>query len=381
MAGRETNKKDFKTMTSRIKILFIIPSLRGGGAERVMVNLLRHLDRSKFKPLLAVVNLKSAVYLEELATDVELFDLNCDRVRYALPKIIRLIWNIRPQVVFSTLGHLNLWLAILQPLLPKKTNYLCRETTIVSVAIKIESAFYQKFWPWAYKAFYNRFEMIICQSKYMRDDMLASFNISADKIVVINNPVDIDQLGQLCLATVATGMLKVKGSSTTHLVSAGRMVRVKGFDLLIEALALNANPSVFLTLLGEGPLLEELKALAQLRGIAAQIRFVGYQKNPYPFFAQADAYVLSSRYEGFPNVVLEAIACGTPVIATPAVGGTSEILNDMAGCLMTERVSAKSLAVALATFSYGKRLAPDAAKSYEIGKIVKLYEQQFIKVS
>ena len=159
------------------------------------------------------------------------------------------------------------------------------------------------------------------------------------------------------------------------------MVNVKGFDLLIEALALNANPSIFLTLLGEGPLLEELKALAEQRGVSAQIRFVGYQKNPYPFFAQADAYVLSSRYEGFPNVVLEAIACGTPVIATPAVGGVSEILDGMVDCLMAESVSVESLAKALAVFCYGKRLSPDAAKSYEIAKIVKSYEQQFLRVS
>jgi glycosyltransferase involved in cell wall biosynthesis len=381
VANRTTNKENFKMSASQIKILFIIPSLGGGGAERVMVNLLRHIDRSKFKPLLAVVNLKSAVYLEELATDVELFDLNCDRVRYALPKIIRLIWRTKPQLVFSTLGHLNLWLAILQPLLPPKTHFLCRETTIVSVAIKIESDFYQKFWPWAYKTFYNRFERIICQSKYMRDDMVASFDISADKIVVINNPVDIDRLRQMAAEPVSTNLFKIDGTPTINLVSAGRMVRVKGFDLLIEALALNANSSVFLTLLGEGPLLEELKTLAQQRGIASQIRFVGYQKNPYAFFAQADAFVLSSRHEGFPNVVLEAIACGTPVIATPAVGGVREILDNMDNCLIAQSINAESLAIALATFSYGKRLSPDAAKPYEIGKIVKLYEQQFIKVS
>jgi len=368
-------------MTSRIKILFIIPSLGGGGAERVMVNLLRHLDRSKFEGLLAVVNLKSAVYLEELPTDVELFDLNCKRVRYALPKIIRLIWTVRPKVVFSTLGHLNLWMAMLRPLLPQKTKYLCRETTIVSVAIENDSTCYQKFWSWGYKTFYGCFDRIICQSKYMRDDMLTSFSIAADKTVVINNPVDIDRIRHMAAELVVTGMVKVKRSSTIHLVSAGRMVSVKGFDLLIEALALNANPLIFLTLLGEGPLLEELKALAEQRGVSAQIRFVGYQKNPYPFFAQADAYVLSSRYEGFPNVVLEAIACGTPVIATPAVGGVSEILDGMVGCLMAESVSVESLAKALAVFCYGKRLSLDAAKSYEIAKIVKSYEQQFLMES
>jgi glycosyltransferase involved in cell wall biosynthesis len=158
----------------------------------------------------------------------------------------------------------------------------------------------------------------------------------------------------------------------------GRLVKAKGFDLLIEALGLIANPSLFLTLLGEGPLLEELRDQAKARGLGKQIRFVGFQKNPYAFIARADAFVLSSRYEGFPNVILEALACGTPVIATPAVGGTKEILEGLDGCLIAKSVSAEGLAEALSSFVYGKRLSSDVIEQYAIGRIVNFYEQQFL---
>lgn len=361
--------------SSRIKILFLIPSLKGGGAERVIVNLVRHLDRSKFDLILAVVNMNSAVYLEDLPSDVALIDLGCTRVRFAIIKIIRLIWETRPNVVFSTLGHLNLMLAILKPLLPRSIRFLCRETTIVSEGLKSYSC--PRCWTWAYKHFYSRFDRIICQSKYMQDDLIANFGAPPHKLVVINNPVDINRVRDLAAKPVATGMLK-DDKHIINLVSAGRMVKAKGFDLLIEALFLVANPSIHLALLGDGPLKEDLQALAKAHGLDGQIHFVGFQKNPYAFIAQADAYVLSSRYEGFPNVVLESLACCTPVIATPALGGTKEILEGLEGCLIAKSVSTEGLAEALSSFTYGNRLSQDAIKPYEIARIVGLYEQHLL---
>jgi glycosyltransferase involved in cell wall biosynthesis len=361
--------------SSRTKILFLIPSLAGGGAERVIVNLLRHLDRSKFDLILAVVNMNSAVFLADLPSDVKLVDLECTRVRFAILKIIRLIWKIQPKVVFSTLGHLNLMLAILKPLLPKSIRYLCRETTILSEGLKSYS--YPHCWEWGYKSFYTRFDKIICQSRYMRDDLIANFGLPANKLVVINNPVDISRVRDLAAKPITTGILK-DDKHVINLVSVGRLVKVKGFDLLIEALALIANPSIYLTLLGEGPLQQDLQALIKARGLDGQVRFAGFQKNPYAYIAQADAYVLSSRYEGFPNVVLEALACCTPVVATPALGGTQEILEGLEGCLMAKSITAESLAEVLSSFTYGDRLSQDAIRPYEIGHIVALYEQHLL---
>jgi glycosyltransferase involved in cell wall biosynthesis len=360
---------------SRTQILFLIPSLCSGGAERVIVNLMRYLDRSKFDLTLGVVNMDSAVFFDDIPSDVKIIDLGSARVRFALVKIIRLIWKIQPDVVFSTLGHLNLMLAILKPLLPKSIRYLCRETTILSEGIKSYS--HPRCWAWAYNCFYNRFDRIICQSRYMRDDLIANFETSPNKLVVINNPVDIDRVRQMAAEPSATEMIS-DNKKRINLVSAGRLVETKGFDLLIEALALIANPYMHLTLLGDGPLIAELQDLAKARGLGDRIRFVGFQKNPYAFIAQADAYILSSRYEGFPNVVLESLACCTPVIATPALGGVQEIFEGLEGCLMAKSVSAEGLAEALSSFVYGKRLSPDVIEPYAIARIVSFYEQQFL---
>jgi glycosyltransferase involved in cell wall biosynthesis len=366
--------------SSRRRVLFLIPSLAGGGAERVIVTLLRHLDRSQFKLALAVVDMRGAVFRDDVPEDVEIIELQCPRVRYALPKIIRLIWQRRPDVLFSTLGHLNLALAVLRPLLPNNIRYLARETIVVSEGLK--SYAHPTWWAWAYRQFYGRFDRVICQSQDMRDDLVEYFSFDSDKSVIINNPVDVERIRRQAAEPVDTGFHRHDSSETgrrvTNLVSVGRLVPQKGFDLLIEALALCGNPCLHLTLLGEGPMREELETLAQSKGVGGQIRFAGFQKNPYPFFSQADAFVLSSRFEGFPNVVLEALACGTPVIATPALGGTKEILQGVPSCLMAGSLTAKSLAEALTSFTPGERLPMAVVEPYSVGKIVERYAMELM---
>jgi len=358
-------------------ILFLIPSLRGGGAERVIVTLLRHLDRTRFRLALAVVDMRKAAYGGDVPEDVEVIDLGCARVRYALPKIVRLIWRRRPDVVFSTLGHLNLALAIIRPLLPNGVRYMARESNIVSEVIRCGST--PPMWGWAYRHFYRRFDAVVCQSHDMRDDLVENFALPAERTVVINNPVDVDRIRHLALEPLATGFEQENGGdgdARIHLVAAGRLSHQKGVDLLIEALALCGSSRFRLTILGEGPLLGDLVQLAQDKGVAPQVRFVGFQKNPYPFFARADAFVLSSRFEGFPNVILEALACGTPVIALPAPGGIREILEGVDGCRIAGAMSAPALAAILSEVVPGRRrLSEKCVMPYTAHQITLRYER------
>lgn len=338
----------------RRRVLFVLPTLRGGGAERVMITLLRHLDRARFQLTLIVVDSAHAAYLADLPKDVEFIDLGCARVRYALRKIARLIWLRRPDVVFSTLGHLNLALAMLRPLLPNGVRYIGREACIVSENLKEYT--HPLLWSWAYRRFYPRFDVAVCQSVYMRDDLIDHFAFPPGKAVLIHNPVDIERIRRLATEAISKDYERPASHSSTalHMVAAGRLSHEKGFDLLIEALARCNDRRPWLTLLGEGPLRVALEELAKQRGLGDRVRFVGFQKNPYPFFAQADAFVLSSRFEGFPNVVLEALACGTPVISTPAPGGVTEIAELSGGVLFASAVDAESLSVAIKRFIGGE---------------------------
>lgn len=359
------------------QVLFLIPTLSGGGAERVIVTLLRHLDRSKFRLALAVLNTRDAVFLDDVPEDVEFIDLGFARLRYAVPKIVRLIWKRRPEVVFSTLGYLNLALAIIRPLLPHGVRYIARETAVVSEKLRDDPCW--PLWRWAYRRFYGRFDKVVCQSRYMRNDLVENFALPPHKGVVINNPVDTERIRRLAAEPLVTGFERTDGeggNSPIHLIAAGRLSPEKGFDLLIKALALCGNARLRITILGEGPLRGDLERLARDKGVAQQVRFAGFQKNPYPFFAQADAFVLSSRHEAFPNVVLEALACGTPVLATPAPGGVREILEGMAGCVVADSITAEGLAKAIGNWGEIGRLPmpTGAVTPFSINKIISKYQ-------
>jgi glycosyltransferase involved in cell wall biosynthesis len=333
----------------RIDALFILPSLAGGGAERVVLTLLRHIDRTRFRPTLAVVDLEDATYLGELPDDVPLIDLRCARVRHALPAIIRLIRRTRPSVVFSTLSHLNLALALIRPLLPDGVRYVGRESIVLSELLVRQS--HPRFWRRAYAWLYPRLDIVVCQSRDMRDDLVGNFGVPEHKAVVVHNPVDVERIRRLAQEPLNTGIppRSVRCDSEIHLVAAGRLTTQKGFDLLIDALAACDEPLLQLTILGDGPLRRELLDQVARLGLAERVRLLGFQMNPYPFLAAADAFVLSSRFEGFPNIVLEALACGTPVVATPAPGGIDEIARLAGGLTVASAISAPALAVALRT--------------------------------
>jgi glycosyltransferase involved in cell wall biosynthesis len=208
----------------------------------------------------------------------------------------------------------------------------------------------------------------------MCDDLVTSYGLDVKRTTVIHNPVD--------RARIAAALVAPKQSSTRpgplRVVAAGRLVGQKGFDLLLDALALARRRDLQLTILGDGPLRDNLGARAKARGIAERVHFAGFQRNPYPILGAADLFVLSSRYEGFPNVVLEALACGTPVVATPAPGGVREILDGVAGCILADEVSAKALAAALDSWQ-PSRVPPSAVAPYAVERIVAAYEEELLR--
>jgi glycosyltransferase involved in cell wall biosynthesis len=301
-------------------VLFLIPSLEGGGAERVFSLLLCHLDRRRFEPHLAILQAQGA-YLKDIPQDVVVHDLKVSRVRYALPRVLRLSWRLRPQALLSTLGHLNLALILAKPLLPPGSRLLVRQAAIASSVLPEETQ-HPGVWEWLYRHFYGRADKIICLSDSMVDDMIQHFGLPREKLVRIYNPVDIERVQELA----KIGNTPFSGPGP-HLVAAGRLARQKGFDVLLDAMpaVLEHFPSARLTILGEGPLRFSLADQARRLNLTDAVRFPGFQQDPWRYLKHADLFVLSSRYEGLPNIMLEAMALGTPVVATDCPGAIREV--------------------------------------------------------
>ena len=304
----------------RKRILFLLPSLTGGGAERVFTTLLRHLDRARFEPHLALLQAQGA-YIGDIPKDVPVHDLRVSRVRYALPRIMSLIWKMRPQTILATMGHLNIALISAKPFFPTYTKLLVREAVIPSALFREENQNI-RLWGWLYRTFYKRADRVVCLSDSMVSDLVDNFAIPREKLVRIYNPVDTEKVRELA----QTGKNPFNGAGP-HLVAAGRICRQKGFDVAIDAMpaVLQRFSGAQLVILGEGPLEGELKEQARNLGLQEKVIFLGFQANPWLYLKHADAFILPSRYEGLPNVLLEALALGTPVVVSDCPGGIREI--------------------------------------------------------
>jgi glycosyltransferase involved in cell wall biosynthesis len=357
----------------RIKVLFFIPALVPGGAERVTTTLLRNLSRERFDVSLAVVNQQDSVFSDELPLDVPVIDLGVPRLRYALLKIVRHIWKERPDIVFSTIDYFNVTLGVTRQFWPRRTRFVARPTILFSAALERNDR--ARFWQALTKVALVNTDLLVFQSSAMEQDYRKSLDWHEGTGVVIPNPLDFSFVRE---RASCRDDAPAYDPDAFNLVAAGRLEDQKGFDLAIGAMALVRNRNVRLTILGEGSLRARLERQIQELRLQDRVRLVGYRHNPYPAYAQADGFLLSSRFEGFPNVVLESLSCGTPVIATP-VAGLSSILQDIPQCEIVPGYTAPLLADSIDRFAGRGRQRVDgqAVSRFDARQVVLKYEELF----
>ncbi|CAN5859626.1 glycosyltransferase [soil metagenome] len=320
----------------------MLPSLQHGGAERVIVHLVNNLDRSRYAPVLALGEVDGP-YQKDLREDVVVYHLGARRSRNALPAIVKAVWSMRPDTVFSTLGF-NFAVALASPLFPRGTRVVLREASSSTAFLKsveresraraLLSSFFRR-------TLYRLVDKVVCQSDYMLNDLAVNFNLVTNKLVRIYNPVDIEKIR--ALANQNNGSYAGPGP---HLLMVGHLYHAKGCDLLLPAFKLvhTQYPEATLTLVGDGDDRSALEDLTRLLRLQDAVRFTGFQANPYSYLKHADLLVSSSRYEGFANVILEAMVCGTPVVATDCPSGNREVIEEGFNGWLAKTENVRSLA-------------------------------------
>ncbi len=303
------------------KVLFVLPYLYGGGAERALINFMNNLDRGNF--LAEIIVIKEGGSLKPLiATDIRYHGLNCNNILASYPLLLLKVKVLKADIIVTTMAHSNFLVMALKPFFPR-TKFVIREAVVPSSILKKHSkkAFFIKI---LYKFLYPMAHKVISPSEDIVDEFKDLIGLDTDKNhVVINNQVDMETISKALGKTSYPAPSKV---GTLKFVCAGRLHHQKGYDRLINALK-NFTPEHdwHLAILGAGEKRGSLETLVSENHLENNVHFLGHVDAPWPIIAASDCLLLPSRWEGMPNIVLEALACGTKVITMPEANGIKEI--------------------------------------------------------
>lgn len=351
------------------KICFIIPSLGGGGAERVAFHLLNNLSLDNFDLSVIIVYKNKGEYLKDLRKEVKRIFLEKDKIRYSIPSLYRTLKEENPDVVINFSFELMMLMGVFIIPFLKNTYFINRQINILSMQ---KFNFFKKI---LLKVAYKNFDKIITQSKDMTEDLLKNIDILKEKIVEINNPVDIEKIEKLSNENIEIEFDK----ESKNLLCVGRLAPQKGFDLIIQSMSLLNDKNIKLYILGDGEEKENLLNLIKKLNLKERVFLLGRKSNPYVYMKNADLFILSSRYEGFPNVLIEAGSCGLYSICNNCPGGINEIiLEDLNGNIVNfnnGNLVAKTIEKNLILNKDKKDIEESVKTRYSLENIITKYEK------
>lgn len=307
-------------------IAIFIPKLTGGGAERIMIKLAKAFSEEGHRVDFVVCKAEGA-FQGDIPNGVRLVELGVQRTLASLPSLVRYLRKERPVAMLSALNHANvvaIWAKKLAKIplrliVSERTNPAQFAATAKSFKKKITPFLIQKFYPWA--------DHILGNSQGVVDALLEITKLPQHRVKVVYNPVVTKDLLAEMKEPVDHEWL-TSGGQPPVILGVGSLTPQKDFSTLLRAFAkVRGKREARLMILGEGEEREKLEMLIQELGIEGDVALPGFAKNPYAYMAQANIFVLSSIREGFPNVLAEAMACGTPVVSTDCPSGPREILE------------------------------------------------------
>ena len=316
-------------------VAFFLPNLHSGGAERVTVQLAAGLVQAGLKVDLVLVR-ASGEYLPSYHPLYRVIDLGCANAYRSIPALLGYLRREQPDGLISALDLTNLIALLVRQAGHVHTRVVIQVHSTVSVQKrsalkkKLEKLLLAKIYPWA--------DCIVTVSRGVARDLAHYTNIPANKIRTIYNPIITPDI--LDKAQEPVDHPWFVQESPPVILGVGRLAEVKDFPTLLRAFAIlrqvvHPLPAIYrlplpahhLVILGEGDERPRLEMLAKELGIAANFHLPGFTENPFAFMSKAAVFVLSSRLEGLPSALIEALACGCPVVSTDCPSGPSEILD------------------------------------------------------
>ena len=309
---------------TRPEVAFFLPDLAGGGAERVITQLVTSFVELGLRVDLVMLR-GEGVLLSRIPSNARLIDLDAASAYAGLPGLVRYLRRERPAVLLTTLELTSLTALLARWIAAVPTRLIIRIATTISqhkrslLKKKLERWLLSRMYPWA--------DGIVAVSRGVAEDFASYTGISTDQVKVIYNPVITSQLLEEAREPVAHPFFQP--GQPPVVLGVGRLSEPKDFATLIRAFALTRQRSpARLVILGEGEERPQLEALIRTLGISEDADLPGFLENPFAYMNKAAVFVLSSRWEGLPNVLIQAIACRCPVVSTDCPSGPAEILDN-----------------------------------------------------
>jgi len=313
------------------KIFFLIGDLRGGGAQRAVVEVLKTMDFRKFS-LTLVLNSLEGPYLKEVPEHVKVLVLPKSPGIWQIFRrtrvLVKFLNKAQPDIIISSLTETNIYLLQAKPFVKPPMCFVITEQNNLSRNLRLLYAplrrWYKKI---QVKLTYALADSIIAVSGGVKEDLVENYGVNTDKVIVIENPVNINDVK--ARAGQATPLPCGFDKSKKLLISVGRLAPQKGYFDMLEVFArIRQRISSKLIILGEGPLRKSLENKCRELALEEDVCMPGFVDNPWSQIQQADVYLSTSHWEGFSLSYIEAMACDVPLVVTDCDFGPRELIEN-----------------------------------------------------
>ena len=310
-----------------MKIALFIADFTAGGAESVFATLAKGLNDRGHSVDLVISNTSNAVYLHLIPDQVRIIDLKVRRMRQSLLVLIDYFRKSKPDVVMATRVDSCCFAVLARIFSGVKTAVVLREASTISSDLSKYSWKKRLVLSLFIRILYPLADVIIGVSQGVKNDIKQFLKINEQKLSVVYSPIITEDL--FVNASQVCGHFWFQHCSVPVILGVGRLTYQKRFDVLIRAFAIvRRHKDVRLLILGEGEERLRLESLITTLRLQEDVNLPGFESNPFKYMSRARLFVLSSDWEGLPGVLIQALACGCPVISTDCPSGPREILKD-----------------------------------------------------
>jgi len=357
-------------------IVLFIPSVNIGGVEKVFILLAKSFLESNFRVFMVIGGKEEGGLITSIPREVKTIWTGSTHLRYSFWVLCRLLKKISPDIALSGMSHSNIILILAKLFTRISTRIYISEHCLLGFRLTPEYMLKEKIVLFLAKYLYRYADGIIAVSEGIKKDLCELLNIPTEEICVIHNPLDINDICRQALESIEHPFFTDKSSPV--IIAVGRLNPLKGYPVLLVAFerVIKEIDSRLIIVGGRNDqYLQELKTLVSGLGIAQKVSFVGEQSNPYAYMFQSDLFVLASNTEGFGVVLIEALACSLPVVATATAGAIEVLANGQYGQLVPvgdSRKLASSIIKELKNQRQNNQF-DDYVNQFERSQIVKLY--------